>query len=85
MINVLANDTPGETGGILKVTAVGTSAKGGTVAIGTNGANVLYKPAANFNGTDTFTYTVTEQGARSATATVTVTVTSVNDIRRCDR
>ncbi len=78
-INVLANDTPGETGGILKVTAVGTSAKGGTVAVGTNGANVLYKPAANFNGTDTFAYTVQEQGGRSATATVTVTVTSVND------
>ena len=78
-INVLANDTPGQTGGILTVTAVGTSAKGGTVTVGTNGANVLYKPAANFNGTDTFTYTVKEQGGRTATATVTVTITSVND------
>ncbi len=79
VINVLANDTPGETGGVLTVTAVGASANGGTVAIGTNGANVLYKPDANFNGTDTFTYTVKEEGGRSATATVTVTVTSVND------
>ncbi len=78
-IDVLANDTPGETGGVLKVTAVGTSAKGGTVTVGTSGANILYRPAANFNGTDTFTYTVQEVGGRAATATVTVTVTSVND------
>lgn len=78
-INVLANDTPGETGGVLTVTAVGTPDHGGTVAIGSAGANVVYKPAANFNGTEKFTYTVKEAGGRSATATVTVTVNSVND------
>lgn len=78
-INVLANDTPGETGGALTVTAVGTPDHGGTVAIASAGANVVYKPAANFNGTEKFTYTVKEAGGRSATATVTVTVNSVND------
>jgi cyclophilin family peptidyl-prolyl cis-trans isomerase len=78
-INVLANDTPGEVGGVLRVTAVSVGSQGGTVTVGTNGANVLYKPKANFFGTETFTYTVQEQGGRSATGTVTVTVTSVND------
>jgi len=78
-IDVLANDTPGEAGAVLSVTAVGATDQGGTVAIGSNGANVVYKPAADFHGTEKFTYTVKEEGGRSATATVTVTVTSVND------
>ncbi len=78
-INVLANDTPGGAGNALTVTGVGAADHGGTVVIGSNGANVVYKPAANFNGTEKFTYTVKEAGGRSATATVTVTVSSVND------
>jgi cyclophilin family peptidyl-prolyl cis-trans isomerase len=78
-INVLANDTPGEAGGVLRVTAVSVGSQGGTVTVGTNGANVLYRPKANFFGTETFTYTVQEQGGRSATGSVTVTVNSVND------
>ncbi len=52
---------------------------------------LLYTPAANFNGTDTFVYTVTDDGVtvgldqvsfddpRTATNTVTLTVTPVND------
>ncbi len=79
-IDVLKNDTPGEAGRALSVSGVGTTDKGGTVVIGTNGANVAYKPAANFNGTEKFTYTVKEAGGRTATATVTVTVSSVNDL-----
>lgn len=78
-IDVLANDEPGEEGGVLKVTTVSAGSQGGTIAVGTNGANVQYKPKANFFGTETFTYTVQEQDGRSATGTVTVTVNSVND------
>ena len=79
-INVLANDTPFTSGATLTVTAVTQSAKGGTVAIGANGANVRYTPAPNFFGTDTFTYTVSEAGAGNATGTVTLTVTGKNDL-----
>ncbi len=45
------------------------------------GASVVYTPAANYNGTDTFTYTVRDNGSPTAetTATVTITVTAVND------
>jgi Bacterial Ig domain len=57
----------------------------GTVAVNDNGtpANtaddfVVYTPAADFNGTDTFTYTVTSNGT-TETGTVSVTVTPAPD------
>ncbi len=85
---LLANDTPGpatatdEAGQTLTIVAVSaTSANGGTVSLGAGGASVVYTPASNFNGTDTFTYTVRDNGSPTAetTATVTMTVTAVND------
>ena len=87
-LNVLQNDlaatnpdagAPLET---LRITAVGAGSSGGTVTIGSSGANVVYKPAANFVGTETFTYTVSDRaatGGLTATATATVTVTAKND------
>lgn len=78
-IDVLANDVP-EPGGsqTLTVTSVGTASQGGTVTVGTGGANVLYTPAPDFQGTETFTYTLSD-GTKTATATVTVTVVNTND------
>ena len=87
-LNLLQNDlaatnpdagAPQET---LRITAVGAASNGGTVTIGSSGTNVVYKPAANFNGTETFTYTVSDRagtGGLTATATATVTVTAKND------
>jgi cyclophilin family peptidyl-prolyl cis-trans isomerase len=78
-LDVLANDSffpdPQET---LIVSAL-TQPANGTVAIGPNGANVIFTPAANFNGTTTFTYTISDGHGGLDTATVTVTVTPVND------
>ena len=79
---VLANDdfegTPAITGT--------TDGAHGTVAINDNGTAgdtsddfVVYTPAADFNGTDTFTYTVTA-GSTTETGTVNVTVSAVADI-----
>lgn len=85
---LLSNDTPGpataadEASQTLTVVAVSaTSANGGTVALGGGGTSVVYTPASNYNGTDTFTYTVRDNGSPTAetTATVTITVTAVND------
>ncbi|WP_158240596.1 Ig-like domain-containing protein [Telmatospirillum siberiense] len=45
----------------------------GTAAV--NGLTVLYTPATNFFGTDSFTYKASGPGGTSAAATVTVTVT----------
>ncbi|MBY0286385.1 MAG: tandem-95 repeat protein, partial [Mycobacteriaceae bacterium] len=42
--------------------------------------NYLYRPTANFTGTDTFTYRLYDGTAYSNTATVTITVNPVNDV-----
>src|SRR5207244_924649 len=52
---------------------------GGAVVITGTGTGLTYRPAADFNGDDTFTYTIGDGNGGSATATVTVHVSSVND------
>ena len=78
-IDVLVNDSPAVDGQPLSVANVTQPLTGGTVAIGTGGANVLYTPAPDFFGTDTFTYTVAEADGGNSIATVTVTITGRND------
>ena len=73
-IDVLANDTDPD-GHTLTVTAA-ERARAATFADGT----LIYTPAANFNGPDTFTYTISDGQGGTATATVTVTVNPVNDL-----
>lgn len=80
LINVLANDTTGnDTGETLTVTAVGVGSKGGTITIVSGGTGVNYKPAANFQGSETFTYTISDGNGGVASGTVIVTVTNSND------
>ena len=59
----------------------GTTANGGTVTVDDNGTpndptddTVIYTPALDFNGTDTFDYTITDADGDTSTATVTITV-----------
>ena len=77
-IPVLDNDTDPDTGSgdVLTIKSVGTPAHG-TAAIVEGG--ILYTPAANWNGMDTFTYTIRDKDGETDTATVTVTVAPVND------
>ena len=84
-VNILVqgNDTFEDAGHQITGTTNGTH---GTVTINDNGTAgnfaddfVVYTPAGDFNGTDTFTYTVTSGGA-TETATVSVTVNAVADI-----
>ncbi len=77
--DVLANDTRDADNQSFVITALGTPSAGGTVTIGNNGTTLLYKPSANFNGTETVTYTIRDTGGGLATATATFVVTSVND------
>jgi hypothetical protein len=80
---LLANDARGpanESGQILKITGV-SDAVGGTVDL-VNG-NVVFTPAAHFNGTASFTYTVQDNGLTAGvsdpkTSTATVAF-EVND------
>lgn len=53
------------------------STQGGTTSI--SGNQVLYTPAADFQGTDTFTYTTEDGDGNVSAAVVRVTVTNVND------
>lgn len=76
-LNVLSNDLAGVFSGTISLTSVGQPDQGGTASI-VNG-KVRYKPAADFNGTETFTYVASDSQGGQDTATVTVTVTSVND------
>ena len=77
-LNLLANDNDVDAGDILRITALGALSDGGTATID-GGNRVLYAPAADFAGTETFSYTIADNAGLTDTATVTVTVTSVND------
>lgn len=72
---LIGNDSDVE-GQSLTVTAV-SSVQGGTASLDVNG-NVIFTPAANFNGDATFNYTVSD-GSLTTTALCTVTVAPVND------
>ncbi len=73
---VLKNDTDAD-GDTLEATVVAQPAHG-TVTLNKNGT-FTYKPAADYNGTDSFTYKAKDATSESAVATVTITVTPVND------
>lgn len=79
-INVLSNDSDAEGSALTIITPTTeesvVTTKGGT-AILTDG-KILYTPAADFFGKDTFTYTISD-GELTGTGTVTVTVNAVND------
>ncbi len=77
-INVMANDQDVDHVEISLWGITPTSQQGGSVRMELDGT-VSYKPAANFNGTDTFSYTIHDGYGLTSTTTVTVTVTPVND------
>ena len=72
---LLANDSDPE-GDALSLVSVG-NAINGTVALDLSG-DVVFTPAADFNGTASFDYTVSD-GNTASTASVAVTVNAVND------
>ncbi|MDZ4849331.1 MAG: Ig-like domain-containing protein [Pirellulaceae bacterium] len=74
-LDVLANDSSGDVGGTIRVTAISVLSGAGTIAIGPNGQSILYTPGATSIGnTETFSYTITDDGGLMATATVQVQV-----------
>lgn len=71
-LDVLANDFDPE-GLSLTITGVGVPGSGGTAQVNGGGAAIVYTPAADFTGPETFTYTVSDGGLNSS-ATVSATV-----------
>lgn len=74
MIDVLANDSDPD-GDTLSLADVDTPSHGTAVI---SGDNIIYTPAADFIGTDTFNYTIRDSNNNTATAAITVTVSNVN-------
>lgn len=74
-VDVLANDSDADDD-VLSVTSVTTPAHG-SAGLDASG-NVVYTPAANYFGSDSFTYVVSD-GDLSDSAPVSITVTPVND------
>ncbi|WP_107040325.1 Ig-like domain-containing protein [Brumimicrobium mesophilum] len=73
-INVVINDGPGNTGGVLGTPTVVGIPTNGTTTVDVNG-NVVYTPNTGFTGTDTFTYELCETPSNlCGSATVTVEV-----------
>jgi len=75
LVVVLANDRDGDQ---LDVTRITTAPAHGTVTIAPDNS-VLYTPAADFNGSDTFSYEACDGDGNCAIAHVIITVTPVND------
>src|SRR5438132_143792 len=73
--SALDNDSDVD-GDSLTITSV--SATNGTAVI-VGGTNVLFTPAANFNGTATIGYSISDGNGGTASALITVTVSAVND------
>ncbi len=77
---VLLNDDDAE--GDPLVASLVSGPASGTLTFGAD-ASVIYAPATNFYGTDSFTYRLFDGTAYSAAATVTITVTNVRDPVSC--
>src|SRR5437899_777212 len=75
-LGVLANDSDVD-GDTLSAVLVSNPTHG-TLTLNSDGS-LVYMPALNFNGTDSFTYKASDGQAQSGTTTVTITVTPVND------
>src|SRR5207245_387580 len=73
---VLANDSDVDGDALSAVLMSGPSH--GTLTLNGDGS-VVYVPALNFNGIDSFTYKASDGQAQSGVATVTITVTPLND------
>ena len=74
-LDVLDNDTDPEGKETLGISSV-TRPSHGTADVAAN--RIIYTPALDYHGSDSFTYTVTD-GPHSDTATVSLTITAVND------
>ncbi len=67
--SLLANDFDGGGTGSLTIESISAGSGGGTLTV--DGPRLVYQPAGNFTGTETFTYTVTN-GSFSDSAIITV-------------
>ncbi len=73
----MANDSDPDGDGFTITSA--SAPTNGSVTVSADRTTIIYTPAPNFSGTDTFTYVVTDDRGATSTATATVDVTPIND------
>ena len=74
-LSVLANDSDAD-GDTLSLTATTTPGHG---TLSQSGNNLIYQPAANYNGDDAFGYSLSDGFGGTASAQVFLSITAVND------
>jgi PKD repeat protein len=74
--NVISNDSDKDGDNLTATVLSGT--KNGALQFNSNGS-FTYKPAGDWNGTDSFTYQISDGRGGISTATVTLAVTAIND------
>lgn len=78
-LRVLLNDTfAPDVNEVLSITGVTTPTRGGSVTAADNNTVLLYTPAPQFSGVETFNYTITDGRGGTATGVVTITVGNFN-------
>src|SRR6185312_12462358 len=75
---VVSTSTTDEDGDPLTASVLGQPAHGTVEFV--SAVNYIYRPAANFNGVDSFTYRLFDGVQYSNIATVTITVNPTNDV-----
>lgn len=77
-LHVLTNDssTPGS---LVRILSVGLPSAGGNVMIAPDGLSVIYWPAANFFGEESFQYTIGSEEGLTSSATVIIQVVPIID------
>ena len=78
-LDVLANDTNSSSGGAITITEVGAISDGGTVTINDTQNGLIYTPAADFAGIETFTYDIIDENGSVSEAEVAVAIAGTND------
>ncbi len=78
-LDVLANDNTPDSGVELLIAAVGSPSQGGIATVAGDQKSILYSPAPDFFGTETFSYTVSSGSGGSDDGVVVMTVADVAD------
>lgn len=79
-LNVLANDSPNDSG--LFIESVERSSIGATIEVIANGGLIVYDPPPGFTGNDRFSYTVSNDSGDTATARVDVIIEGTQNSQR---